>query len=102
MNRKRGKPSNITEESEEYQTAYHRGYAAGYDTGFKRIVPKEKSLTDFSKVIVTNDGKYHESDSFICSNCGLHLEDWVGRDEDGSCYEFAFRYCPNCGGEVRE
>ena len=102
MNRKRGKPSNITEESEEYQLGYHRGYAAGYDTGFKRIKPKEKSLTDFSKVIVTNDGKYHESDSFICSNCGLHLEDWVGRDEDGSCYEFAFRYCPNCGGEVRE
>ena len=102
MKRHRSDPSDVGKESEDYQTGYHRGYAVGYQAGFKRIVPKEKSLTDFNRVIITNDGKYHESDEFICSNCGLHLEDWVGRDTDGSAYEFAFRFCPNCGGAVKD
>ncbi len=100
MKGERGRPSNLSTRSEEYQKGYASGYAVGYQTGFKRIVPKEKSLTDFNKVIITNDGKCYEADEFICSNCGLHLEDWVGRDTDGSCYEFAFRFCPNCGGMV--
>lgn len=76
---------------------YKRGYDAGYRVGVKE---RKKKLVNFAKAIVTNDGKFFEADEFICSNCGLHLEDWVGRDTDGSAYEFAFRFCPNCGGEV--
>lgn len=46
-------------------------------------------------------GDINEADQFICSECGIHLEDWVKKveDEDGDihCQEYAFKFCPNCG-----
>ena len=41
-------------------------------------------------------------DEFVCSKCGIILEDWsrVEIDEDDgerTNHEYAFRYCPNCG-----
>ena len=41
-------------------------------------------------------------DEFVCSECGIILEDWskVEIDEDDgerTNHEYAFRYCPNCG-----
>ena len=43
--------------------------------------------------------KYIETDEFRCSECGIHLEDWVVcTDEENECFgEYEFKYCPNCG-----
>lgn len=49
---------------------------------------------------------YAECDQFVCSECGIELQDWhrVERDiDDGDItyHEYTFRYCPNCGAEMR-
>ena len=48
---------------------------------------------------------YAECDQFVCSECGIELQDWhsVERCEDGEVifHEYTFRYCPACGREVR-
>lgn len=52
-----------------------------------------------------NITKCHPVDEFICSECGLILQDYheIGIDrEDGDEYffEFEIRYCPCCGAKV--
>ena len=49
--------------------------------------------------------EYAETDQFICSECGLHLQDWVqivdsDDTEDTTLSEYTFKYCPNCGREI--
>lgn len=49
---------------------------------------------------------YAECDQFICSECGIELQDWcrVERDEEGSpigCYQYEFKFCPNCGAVMK-
>lgn len=43
--------------------------------------------------------------AFKCSVCGVHLHEWVDFDynDDGSTVasRFDFKYCPNCGREVK-
>lgn len=49
--------------------------------------------------------EYAECDQFICSKCGIHLQDWnlIEDDyEDGIVHEFVFNFCPNCGVDIRE
>ena len=53
----------------------------------------------------TNENKdYDGVDQFVCSECGIELQDWhsVERCEDGEVifHEYTFRYCPNCGKKV--
>lgn len=54
----------------------------------------------------TNIGEdYDDCDQFVCSNCGIELQDWtrVERDlDDGEIthHEYTFRYCPNCGAKM--
>lgn len=79
---------------------YKKGYKAGYQMGAKFSRKYPCNLTDFNRI--TNDSHYYPSDEFICSNCGLHLEDWYARDEDGELFEFTFRFCPYCGGVIAE
>ena len=48
---------------------------------------------------------YADCDQFVCSNCGIELQDWhrVERDEDDgevSYHEYTFKFCPNCGAEM--
>ena len=48
---------------------------------------------------------YAECDQFVCSNCGIELQDWhrVERDEDDgdvTYHEYEFKYCPNCGAKI--
>ena len=47
---------------------------------------------------------YDSCDQFVCSNCGIELQDWhrVERDEDGDItyHEYEFNYCPNCGAKM--
>lgn len=50
---------------------------------------------------------YAECDQFVCSECGIELQDWhrVERDEDDgdiTYHEYTFRYCPNCGARMTE
>ena len=45
-------------------------------------------------------------DEFVCSKCGIILEDWsrVEIDEDDgerTNYEYVFRFCPNCGVKLK-
>lgn len=68
-----------------------------------------EKLTDLSQVSqitsptcknLNND--YADVDQFVCSECGIELQGWhrVERDEDTgekSFYEYALKYCPNCG-----
>ena len=48
---------------------------------------------------------YDEVDQFVCSECGIELQDWrrVERDDyDGeeTFHEYRLRYCPNCGARM--
>lgn len=50
---------------------------------------------------------YADCDQFVCSECGIELQDWhkVVRDDeydDISYQEYAFRFCPSCGCEIKE
>ena len=46
-------------------------------------------------------------DKFVCSKCGIILEDWVETkydEDDGEAYhyEYEFKFCPNCGRKIVE
>jgi len=62
-----------------------------------------KALEERKKETCTNVGTdYAEVDQFVCSECGIELQDWhrVERDvDDGevSYHEYTFHFCPNCG-----
>lgn len=50
--------------------------------------------------------RFAACDQFICSECGIELQDWarIERDEDTgevTHHEYEFKYCPNCGAKVR-
>ena len=50
---------------------------------------------------------YAECDQFVCSNCGIELQDWHrverdGDDGDITYHEYEFKYCPNCGAKINE
>ncbi len=47
--------------------------------------------------------KYAETDEFRCSECGIHLEDWIKcADEENDVWvEYEFNYCPNCGSKMK-
>lgn len=55
-----------------------------------------------------NLGKdYNEVDQFVCSECGVELQEWVRveRDEDFgevTYHEQYLNFCPICGADVRE
>lgn len=46
--------------------------------------------------------EFYDTDQFICSECGLHLQDWEKIIGDGEIEEFEFKFCPNCGADMRE
>lgn len=70
-----------------------------YDTLYNKIKPllEETAVKNLSKVA--------GCDCFICSKCGIHLEEWSRYvyDEDREetyCYEYTFNFCPNCGHKI--
>ena len=49
----------------------------------------------------------HPADKFVCSECGIVLEEWVRVEydpdnDDTTNYEYVFKFCPNCGINVEE
>ena len=49
--------------------------------------------------------EYDDCDQFVCSECGIELQDWhrVERDEDDgdvTYHEYRFRFCPHCGAQM--
>lgn len=63
------------------------------------------SITHISKKCHNENHDYAECDQFVCSNCGIELQDWhkVERDEDDNdvtYHEYEFNYCPNCGARI--
>ena len=50
--------------------------------------------------------EYDDCDQFVCSECGIELQDWrrVERDEDGLevYHEYRLRFCPSCGAKIKE
>ena len=48
--------------------------------------------------------EYDDCDQFVCSECGIELQDWrrVERDEDGLevYHEYRLRFCPSCGAKI--
>lgn len=65
-----------------------------------------KALEQEPKECHNENKDYDDCDQFVCSNCGIELQDWhaVERSEDGdiSYHEYEFRYCPNCGAKIRK
>ena len=64
-----------------------------------RVLP---SVTPAPKKCHNENHDYAEYDQFVCSNCGIELQDWhrVERDEDDgdvTYHGYEFKYCPNCG-----
>nr|DAT40705.1 MAG TPA: MqsA [Caudoviricetes sp.] len=50
--------------------------------------------------------KYADCDEFVCSKCGIYLEEWVevsiDEDYDDEIHsEYVFKYCPNCGAKIK-
>ena len=63
------------------------------------------SVTSTTKKCHNISSDYAECDQFVCSNCGIELQDWrrVERDEedgDITYHEYIFNYCPNCGAKL--
>ena len=73
--------------------------------------PTEDAINEFNAIpaadvwplqVGENITENNPVDEFVCSECGIILEDWtmVEIDEDDgerTNHEYAFRYCPNCG-----
>lgn len=59
-------------------------------------------MNDKTKTCKNIGTEYADTDQFICSNCEIHLQDWVRIEDDGDLHEFVIRFCPNCGAEVIE
>lgn len=52
-----------------------------------------------------NIGEYHNVDQFVCSKCGIWLEDWVRvefdeEENDHVGFEYTLKYCPDCGRKI--
>lgn len=62
------------------------------------------SATPAPKKCHNENRDYDSCDQFVCSNCGIELQDWhaVERSEDGDItyHEYEFKYCPNCGAKM--
>jgi hypothetical protein len=84
---------------------------SGYYYRHRCIDPQDLAELPAADVVERKTGKnvateYDDCDQFVCSECGIELQDWhrVERDEDGgdvTYHEYRFRFCPNCGADMR-
>ena len=64
------------------------------------------SVTLVPKKCHNENHDYAERDQFVCSNCGIELQDWLRVEHEDNGYttyhQYKFKYCPNCGAKVDE
>lgn len=71
-----------------------------------RIVDEQPTIDpDSLRPHGKNISEKHPVDEFICSACGVILQDWVRaeideHDNDESCCEYELRFCPRCGAKM--
>ena len=88
------------------EKSYMSGYVQGVENTAKefRFELEQESCEDAHKKCHNINPDYAECDQFVCSNCGIELQDWhrVERDEDGDVtyHEYEFNYCPHCGAKM--
>jgi len=93
---------------EDIAKAFQIGLLFGFgekQDNIDRIIDEIKLVASARKKCRNINSDYAECDQFVCSNCGIELQDWhrVERDvEDGDITycEYEFNYCPNCGAEM--
>ena len=71
------------------------------------IIKKMPGIDAAPVVHGKNITKRHPVDEFVCSECGIILFGYerleIDEDEDDeSCYEYEFKFCPNCGAKMDE
>lgn len=73
----------------------------------RKMKEHKPSIVDLNEVCRTCENvgtDYAECDQFVCSECGIELQDWhsVERCDDGEIifHEYVFRYCPHCGKKI--
>ena len=76
------------------------GAVRNFVKNFPTVVPAPKKCHNINK-------DYDDCDQFVCSNCGIELQDWhqVEHDEDDgdiTYHEYEFSFCPNCGARIDE
>lgn len=80
---------------------------SAYDMAIKALEqePCEDAISRKAVLCHNENHDYAECDQFVCSNCGIELQDWlrVERDEDDgdiTYHPYEFNYCPNCGAKI--
>lgn len=81
-----------------------------FKTGLEQIlydIEQMPSVTPAPKKCHNINTNYDDCGQFVCSNCGIELQDWhrVERDEDDgdiTYHQYEFNYCPNCGAKMDE
>lgn len=76
----------------------YAGISEAYKMAFKALKQEPKTGHNCNE-------DYADCDQFVCSECGIELQDWhrVERDEDDgdiSYHDYVFRFCPNCGAKI--
>lgn len=70
------------------------------------LVRRQPTIDAVPVVHGFNDNQnYSDVDEFRCSECGLHLEDWVKHVYDEELdeefiKEYTFKHCPECGAKI--
>jgi hypothetical protein len=85
-------------------TQWHKGYQqaiADMEKQFNAL----PSVQPQQKIGHNCNEDYADCDQFVCSECGIELQDWhrVERDiDDGDItyHEYTFKYCPDCGAKI--
>ena len=80
--------------------------------GYYEEIAKDKVCTkqETCKNIGDKENPLYEADQFVCSKCGIQLEDWVsiyydydfGYPPDKIECEYIFKFCPNCGRKIED
>lgn len=92
----------------EGKNRFDRGESWGFELAAKMVSNIPSINPEKLRPTAYNDNwKYRGCDEFVCSKCGIHLEDWTKVEVDldtgdRNCFEYEFKYCPNCGARMEE